>query len=183
MILLFDPFGVYVRIIVVNICARVLAASSSLITLILSISTPVSSALAPITICLFLGIHVSRLLEELVLVCEVGYFHLLFELLLNLFVDPRLGALPFVGLINHILMLVFDVFQDEFHAFELLRANLALILFARLNFFGFICTEIFNILSLKVINDLVWIIRWRSRSLFNAIDSRTNILLQKCEAS
>ena len=139
--------------------------------------------LAPITICLFLGIHVSRLLEELVLVCEVVYFHLLFELLLNLFVDPRLGALPFVGFINHILVLEFDVFQDEFHALKLLLADLTLILFATLNFLGFVCTEIFNILRLKVIDDLVWVIRWRSWSLFNAVDSRTNVLFQKCEAS
>lgn len=84
---LFLPLGVYVRIIVVDICARVLA-SSSLIALILSVPSPVSSLLAPITICLFLGVQVSRLLEELVLVCEVVYFHLLFELLLDLFVDP-----------------------------------------------------------------------------------------------
>lgn len=104
------------------------------------------------------------------MVCEVVYFHLLFELLLNLFVDPRLGALPFVGLINHILMLVFDVFQDEFHALELLLADLALILFVGLNFLRFICTEIFNILGLEVVDDLVWIIGWRSWALLDAVD-------------
>lgn len=68
-------------------------------------------------------------------------------------------------------MLEFDVFQDELHALELLLADLTLVLLALLNFLGFISTEIFNILSLKVIDDLVWVIRWRSWSLFNAVDS------------
>ena len=83
---------------------------------------------------------------------------------MDLFVDPGLGALSFVGLINHILMLILDMFQDELHAFELLPADLTLVLFVYLNFLRFICTEIFNILCLEVVDDLVWVKRWSSWS-------------------
>lgn len=90
--------------------------------------------------------------------------------MLDFLVDPGFGTLPFVCLIDYILMLILNMLENKLDAFELLLADLALIFLVGFDFFGFISTEIFDVLGLEVADDLVGILRWRSWALLDATD-------------
>ena len=121
------------------------------------------------------------LVEELILVSVVVKLHLLLHFLLNVSLEPVLCTFQLICLIDHVLVLIFDMLYHKIITFEDLFAYFTAEDFTIIvgDLFTFVSAEVFDIL----VDELFGWVKRHFWTVFNSLDSLVNISLEESDTA